>query len=76
MGSVLSLVTDEEKGSPTDKLRLALVYVLTAINAPNKEMNNLVASLKGMSADVAALEYIRKLKVRYGMAGLCLQPDF
>ena len=65
MSSVLSLVTDEEKGSPIDKLRLALVYVLTAINAPNKEMNNLVASLKGMSADVTALEYIRKLKVRY-----------
>ena len=57
------------KGSPSDKLRLALVWLLSAEPAPpNGDVDEVADVLKGAGADVAALAYVRRLRT-LGLAG-------
>lgn len=51
------------KGSATDKLRLALVWLLTYDGLPSdSEMSDLESALTSSGADVAPLQYVRMLK--------------
>lgn len=60
--AVLKLL-QEAKGSRSDKLRLALVYLLTCEALPgDADYERITAALKAAGADVSALAYVRRMR--------------
>lgn len=51
------------KGTPTDKLRLALVFLLTCEALPSEgDYERVTAALAAAGADTSALAYVRRMR--------------
>ncbi|GFH10184.1 SM/Sec1-family protein, partial [Haematococcus lacustris] len=62
LAAVMRLVGGQ-RGSPADRLRLALIWLLTTEGLPSEaDLGDLEAALRSAGADVTALAYVRTLK--------------
>ena len=62
------------KGTSTDKLRLALVFLLTCESLPSDgDYERVTAALAASGADTSALAYVRRMR-RLNLTGRSVRP--
>ena len=62
-----------DKGSAQDRLRAALVYLLTCAQLPSgPDIDRIEEALQAAGADLAALAYVRRMRRMKLTGGCCL----
>ena len=70
VAEVMRLLQDKDKGSAADKLRLAIVFMLTQDTSSPSEMEGIEAALRDSGADLSALHNVRRIKSLMGGTGI------
>jgi hypothetical protein len=59
---ITAYITENDKGSIEDKVRLLLIYYLCNDNLPKSELDSLEEALVSQGADLRPLQYLKRLK--------------
>ncbi|CAF4952947.1 protein sly1 homolog [Pieris napi] len=60
--TVLDLISDEEAGTPEDKMRLFIIYYLCTSQLNEEEYKKFEAALQTANCDIQAMAYMKRLK--------------
>jgi len=70
--AILDIIKDASKGSPEDKLRLAMIYFLSIEEVPEPDYAELESALKSAGSETGALTYVKQLK-QFGRMSTSMQ---